>query len=369
MKLLDNKAIRIEGVQDIAWSPSNSVLAYWVNERDNVPARIVLLELPSKKVLREKHLVNVADIKLHWSTDGDYLCVKLVKQLTKKKTSTNFEIFCMRKRDIPVEVTEVTDNISAFAWEPRGSRFAIIHNDGMHMNQSVSFYTLQKNKLKLVGTLRDRSCNTLFWSPAGNYIVLATLGGSQASGSNGGLEFFDVNNMETVATGDHFLCTDVEWDPSGRYVITAATQPIPAPGAPWKYQQESGYRVWSLQGTLLATCTQEHLYQANWRPRPPTLVDKKREEEIKTLLMAKDKVWKTFADEDEKLSRGHEADLKKERQKMKVEWRAYRAQCEVDYAETATDRAEVTTPLSALSLGIIHTEITHLCVYSYVVVW
>ena len=33
----------------------------------------------------------------------------------------------MRSKNIPVEVLEVKDTILAFAWEPVGHRFAIIH--------------------------------------------------------------------------------------------------------------------------------------------------------------------------------------------------------------------------------------------------
>ena len=33
---------------------------------------------------------------------------------------------------------------------------------------------------------------------------------------NGQLEFFNVDEMETMATAEHFMATDVEWDPTGR---------------------------------------------------------------------------------------------------------------------------------------------------------
>ncbi len=32
---------------------------------------------------------------------------------------------------------------------------------------------------------------------------------------NGQLEFFNVDEMETMATAEHFMATDVEWDPTG----------------------------------------------------------------------------------------------------------------------------------------------------------
>ena len=37
---------------------------------------------------------------------------------------------------------------------------------------------------------------------------------------NGQLEFFNVDEMETMATAEHFMATDVEWDPTGRVRAT-----------------------------------------------------------------------------------------------------------------------------------------------------
>ena len=37
------------------------------------------------------------------------------------------------------------------------------------------------------------------------------------------LEFLNVDEMETMATGEHFMATDIEWDPTGRYIATSVT--------------------------------------------------------------------------------------------------------------------------------------------------
>ena len=34
---------------------------------------------------------------------------------------------------------------------------------------------------------------------------------------NGQLEFYNVDDLETMATGEHFMATDVDWDPTGRH--------------------------------------------------------------------------------------------------------------------------------------------------------
>lgn len=46
--LLDKKSIKVSGMKDFSWSPSENILAYWVAENKDVPARVCLLELPSR---------------------------------------------------------------------------------------------------------------------------------------------------------------------------------------------------------------------------------------------------------------------------------------------------------------------------------
>lgn len=38
---------------------------------------------------------------------------------------------------------------------------------------------------------------------------------------NGQLEFYNVDELETMATAEHFMATDVDWDPTGRQVPSA----------------------------------------------------------------------------------------------------------------------------------------------------
>ena len=128
MGLLDKKSLKIPGVQDYCWSPTDNIISCWLPESGNNPARVMLLSIPSKKEIVSKSLYNVSDFRMHWQENGDYLCVKVDKVKAKKTTHTTFEIFRMRSKNIPVEVLEVKDTILAFAWEPIGHRFAIIHS-------------------------------------------------------------------------------------------------------------------------------------------------------------------------------------------------------------------------------------------------
>jgi len=43
---LDKKSITVNGIRDFSWSPRDNILVYWVAEDKDVPARVVLLEIP-----------------------------------------------------------------------------------------------------------------------------------------------------------------------------------------------------------------------------------------------------------------------------------------------------------------------------------
>ncbi|EFN54066.1 hypothetical protein CHLNCDRAFT_136163 [Chlorella variabilis] len=136
MGMLDKRSVKMEDVQDWEWSPSTSeaALCAYQAEQGNLPARVVIMRLPEREELRQKNLFSVAGIKLTWHPQGDYLAVQVDKWTkTKKSTNTNFELFSMREKDIPIDMLELPnkgEKILQFAWEPRGSRFALLHGDG-----------------------------------------------------------------------------------------------------------------------------------------------------------------------------------------------------------------------------------------------
>lgn len=53
-------------MSDFEWSPKDNVLAYWAPEQANAPARVSVIEIPSRKELRQKNLVMVSECRLHW---------------------------------------------------------------------------------------------------------------------------------------------------------------------------------------------------------------------------------------------------------------------------------------------------------------
>jgi len=321
MSLIEKKSIPIPGVKDFAWSPTEHLLSCWVPEQGNSAARILLMEIPSRKVKSQRNLLNVSDCKLHWQTNGEFLCVKVDKHSkTKKSTFTAFEIFRINEKDVPVEVIETKGTIVAFSWEPKGNRLAVIHGEGPRPD--ISFYEVQAKKVVCLGTLEKRQANHLFWSPQGQFIVLAGL-----KQFNGVLEFFNVADMETLATGEHFLCTDIEWDPTGRFLATYVSH--------WRHPSENGYNIWSFFGRLVSTTPREKFYQLYWRPRPASLLTDEQEQEIQNNLKT---ISKKLAALDSKENEAAKESLAKQRKQLKDEWVRYLEKNRQIYEEQRKNR-------------------------------
>lgn len=318
--LLDMKSIKVTGIRGFSWSPTDNIIAYWVAEETDVPAKVTLMEIPRKRDIRTKNLFNVADCKIHWQKSGDYLCVKVDRFVKSKKDKKdadvkflgmfyNFEIFHMREKDIPVDSVEIKEMIQAFAWEPVGYKFAIIH--GESSNANVSFYEAKKGqKPYLVKKMERKICSHLFWSPRGQFIVLANL-------PNGTFEFVDTNNDYLIMnSGDHFRASDVEWDPTGRYIVTGVSS--------WKVKEDNGYYLWSFQGRIIKRVMLKNFIQFLWRPRPPTLLSDEHQKEIKKTLK---KYYPQFESKDRmRMTRASKELLEKRAQLREqfMEWRTKR---------------------------------------------
>jgi len=240
---------------------------------------------------------------------------------TKKSSYNGFEFFRVKERDIPMEVLELAnkqEKIVEFAWEPKGHRFAVVHGDGAR--PEVSFYTMKDPKsrqAKHLGTLHGRPVTSIHWSPQGKYVIIAGL-----KGLNGQLEFFNVNDMDTMAINEHFMCTNVDWDPTGRYVATSVTS---------VHQMENGYIVWSFLGQQLYKVNRDRFFQFLWRPRMPVKLGEEREAEIQKNLK---KYSKKFEAEDESLKSQADTEKLAERNKMEADWKAFVERKQAEFAAT-----------------------------------
>lgn len=334
MGLLDKKSIKVPRVTLMEWSPTQNLLSYYVPEKDHQPATVAILELPSRKIVREKHVVNVAEqepVDMYWQSNGDYLCVKIARKKTKKTIINNFEIFRMKQKGVPVETLELHEPVITFCWEPKGHRCCIVH--GNPSAPDVTFHQMKTKKMVKLKTFEKIPANYIKWSPSGDYVVVAGLGDK-----NGYLEFINANDMTSCVKTEHVMCTDVEWDPSGRYVITSVTQPIDGNGS-FRMTMENGYKLWSACGTLLQTMSIDQTYQVLWRPRPVSLLTNGQIKALKSNI--KDKYYKIFEAEDDEITKSQLSGAAKERQESKSFWIEFRIRAKAIYEQEAAERASL----------------------------
>ncbi|GAA6042531.1 hypothetical protein JCM8097_004652 [Rhodosporidiobolus ruineniae] len=376
--MLGKKSIKIEGVVDFEWAPMSekerealeaerngsakpgsssreNKIAFWTPEIANQPARVSLMNLPSRAIIRSKNLFNVRDCKLHWQSHGDYLCVKVDRHTKTGKTQfTNLELFRLREKDVPVQVIEIKDNVVAFAWEPASNRFALLtSNDPNYANPlpgqmpktAVSFYGFDSRKgdFLQLKTFDGKTYNNIFWSPKGRHVLLATLG----SNSKFDMEFFDLdldreekasesdlgNAIRSLVVLEHYGMTDVEWDPSGRYVATY--------GSIWMNSMESGYQIWDFKGALVQEGKLDRFKQLLWRPRPPTLLSGAEQKKIRKNLR---EYARQFDEQDQLEAANENTELVEKRTRLIDEWNAWRRECQEQYERR---RAEVGRPPKA----------------------
>ncbi|EON65017.1 eukaryotic translation initiation factor 3 subunit B [Coniosporium apollinis CBS 100218] len=348
MNLLDKTSIKIEGVMDFEWAPATphradikayeQLFCYWTPELGSNPAKVGLMSIPSKEIVRTRNLFNVSDAKLHWQSDAAYVCVKVDRHSKSKKSlATNLEIFRVREKGVPVEVVDsLKDTVINFAWEPKGDRFVLITAGEIPAGApvppktAVSFFCPEKAKGNVVGnfkhirTIDKKNSNAIYWSPKGRFVVVATLQSQQSYD----LDFWDLDfegekdekdkdltaNLMLMATAEHYGVTDIEWDPTGRYVATVASF--------FRHQMENGYHLYDFKGTLLREEHIERFKQWLWRPRPPTLLSKEEQKKIRKNLREYSKV---FEEQDQIKRDAGNRQVVEARRRLLEEWRAWRA--------------------------------------------
>lgn len=362
--LLDKKPIKIDDIVDFEFAPAGIqlatsrkqdpltyALAYWTPETSNQTAKVALLEVPNKRVLRTINLFQVSDVKLHWQDNAEYLAVKVDRHTKSKKTFfTNLEFFKLNEKDIPVEKIELKDTVINFQWETRGDRFVTLSNPDLQNGNKaipknvITFYAPEVSKVKnttvaatkkWIGfkTIEGKFLNTIKFSPKGRFVALATIGGSATQGS---IEFYDFDftgekketeaenvnsHVKMTATYQYSGITDMEWDPSGRFL--AAWSSV------WRHKIENGYKLFDLGGRLLRDEQIDEFQAFVWRPRPEALLtssDKKRvRKNLREYSAQFDEVDAMEAD-------AALRDLILTRRKLLEEWTSYRSTFENDKA-------------------------------------
>ncbi|ODV63735.1 translation initiation factor eIF3 core subunit b [Ascoidea rubescens DSM 1968] len=334
MELLGKQIIKVPDIVDFEWAPTgvpleinkktkelSNILAYWTPELENQPARVAIMEIPTKKVLRAVNVFSVSDCKIHWQSEGKYLCCKVDRHTKSRKTLfTNFKFFQLTGKDIPVENLDVEDLVTNFAWEPKGERFVTISTPGQADDNplpknTVSFYAPEVEKVKInasllnkrkggiappvaqfkkyqaVKSLSKKRSNTIFWSPAGRFVLVATILPSKPE-----IEFFDFDyvenkgltdnenksnkvvqaNVKQIGFAEHFGLVDLAWDPSGRFV--AGWSSI------WRHPVENGYKLYDFSGHLLKAELIDNFKDFQWRPRPASLLTANNKRKVRKQL-------------------------------------------------------------------------------------
>lgn len=351
-QLLDKKLVRVEGLADFEWAPnyvtdksreSRHVISYWTPEMPNQSARVGVMTIPAREVLRTVNLFQVSSVKMHWQDEAKYLCCKVDRHTKSKKTHfTNLELFQLFEKDVPVEKIEFKDSVNNFAWEPRSDRFVTLSRDDSITDVSaavprttLSFFAPDISKKGSATKwikfkeFEKKHYNTLLFSPKGRFLVAATVALSLIEKSNTEMDFYDMDfdgpseekavsaNVKALAHHEHPGLTDASWDSSGRFVAGWASA--------WKVKIEHGFKIYSFVGTLVKEEAIEQFKSFIWRPRPASLLSAADRKKVRKNL----REYSAQFDENDAM----EADAKTRevilsRRKMLEEWNSWRSQVE-----------------------------------------
>ena len=248
----------------------------------------------------------------------------------------------MREKDIPVEVVEIkpSEVVTSIYWEPAGERLGFLSTESSKI--TVYFYEMNNSSLEigkkkspetpgvglgkgitLLKSFEKKGLNTIVWSPKGRFCVLGAI-----QAFEGTLEFWDVDELTLMGSGDHYMCSNVEFDPTGRYVVSHVSF--------WNVQSDTGYNVWSFTGGSLLKENVPCFKQFRWRPRPPSLLTPTSMKAIKKSLK---EYSKEFEEVDAALSNRAGKEVSDRREKIWNEWKNWRRQTLERAASEKADRA------------------------------
>jgi translation initiation factor 3 subunit B len=89
--MLDKKSIKIDNIQGFQWSPTDNIISYWAPEQEqgNMPAKIMLMAIPSREEISTNMMVLLKDCRMVWQKSGDYMCVSAERWVNKNKKNTS----------------------------------------------------------------------------------------------------------------------------------------------------------------------------------------------------------------------------------------------------------------------------------------
>lgn len=352
---LENKSLKVPGIRDFSFAPTgvklqpfragdepSVLLSYWTPETNNISCKATIVEVPRGRVLKTVNLVQVSNVTLHWQNQSEFLCFNVERHSKTGKTIfSNLELCRLTERDIPVEKVEMKDRVIAFEWEPHGNRFITIAeqdtgDDNIAIPRNViGFFAPEQRenvkdtsikRWKLFKEIKGKFCNTISWSPAGRFVVVATLVKPNVRKST--LDFFDMDyageknmndiqevtaSLKDVAQPANGAATDMTWDPSGRFVTVWSSA--------LKHKVENGFRMYNVAGELVKEDFMPNFRNFAWRPRPESTLTNAEKKKVRKNL----REWSVQFEEQDAM----DADtalrdaILKQRKALK-EWTAYR---------------------------------------------
>jgi len=335
--LLDRRSIPAKDVLDFVWSPTDNLISYWSPASGNLPALINIVQIPDRTNVCSRKLFDVQDGKMVWQSEGDYLCVHMVK-LQNKKKSYVLMLFRIREPEVPVEQLELQEPIQHVSWEPSGDRFVVVHGEARQ--SIISVYSMAgipetskattksvsktppKKELVHLFSLQNKQCNDVIWSPAGNIAAFANYSPDSCL-----FEFYDIENNVSLSQKKHDRGNRLVWDPSGRILVSCTIsnlrQNVTRPFS------DDGYNLYTFQGTLISQVKRDKLYQFSWRPRPKDLLSS---EEKKKIIKNLKKYEKIFMTEDQARKQELDSAIMTERRALATTWLEFTRQRKAQYA-------------------------------------
>ncbi|CAR26765.1 hypothetical protein ZYGR_0I00360 [Zygosaccharomyces rouxii] len=317
---MENKSLKVPGIRDFQFAPTgvelqpfrandepSVLLAYWTPETNNMSCKGTVVEVPRGRVLKTVNLVQVSNVTIHWQNKSEFLCFNVERHTKSGKTLfSNLEICKIAEKDIPGEKIEIKDCVTQFAWEPNGNRFVTIAvRDTGDDNPAIPKHVVdfwapeskEKSKVKngeikrwvLVKSIANKFSNTISWSPAGRFVVVATLVKPNVRKSD--FDFYDMDYsgekiindakdasaaLKDVAHPTFLSATDMVWDPSGRFLALWSSS--------LKHKMENGFKIFNIAGNLIREEVIANFKNFSWRPRPEHLLTNAEKKKVRKNL-------------------------------------------------------------------------------------
>jgi len=208
---------------------------------------------------KEKHKIvrlaarvqmNAEEVEFVWNRRGDrVLCVTECAVDKSNQSYYGAKHLCLLDNNGLSWRVPISDKapLQDAKWHPNGRHFCLV--DGYPLRATM----LSINEKEKPWQITTSACNTIRFSPQGNFLVLGGFGNL-----NGHMSFWDTEKRVCLGTGTDTAARTYEWSPNGRLFITARCFPA--------RRVDNGFKIWRYNGDMLFDINLEKMYQASFRP-------------------------------------------------------------------------------------------------------